>query len=51
MRRLRDWARWDGAPGRSVGLHLTPQVIGRLVKGMPEFNIETTHEFFDPGIQ
>jgi hypothetical protein len=47
----RDWARWEGTPGHSVGLHLTPQVIHRLVPGMPDFNLASTHEFFDPKIQ
>jgi AraC-like DNA-binding protein len=47
----REGARWKGLPGYSVGMHLTPQVVSRLVKGMPDFDMVTTHEFFDPKIQ
>ena len=42
-----EWGRWEGTPGLTVGLHLTPQVVNRLIPGIPDFSVETTHEFFD----
>lgn len=48
----REWGRWDGgAPGFTVGIHFVPQVVNRLVKGVSDFDIASTHEFFDPKIQ
>lgn len=47
----REWARWQGTPGHSVAIKFTPQVVNRLVKGMPDFDLVTTDEIFDPKIQ
>ena len=47
----REWGRWEGTPGLTVGLRLTPQVVSRLIPSMPDFSVETRHEFFDQKIQ
>lgn len=47
----REWGRWEGTPGLTVGLHLTPQVVSRLIPSIPDFSVATTHEFFDQKIQ
>jgi AraC family transcriptional regulator len=47
----REWARWDATPGFNVGLQLTPQTVKRLAPELPDFDITTTHELFDPKLQ
>lgn len=47
----REWARWDGIAGCTAAVHLTPQVLQRLAPRIPDFDLVTSHEFFDPKIQ
>ena len=47
----REWARWDGTPGFTVGIKFTPPIVDRLVKGVSDFDVATKSEFFDPKIQ
>lgn len=47
----REWARWDGTPGFTVGVRFSAPVVNRLLRGVSDFNIATKHEFFDPKIQ
>ncbi|WP_153109839.1 helix-turn-helix domain-containing protein [Propionivibrio limicola] len=47
----REWARWDGTPGLTAGVKFTPSIVERLVKGVSDFDVATTFEFFDPKIE
>ena len=47
----REWARWDGKPGLTVGVRFASPVVERLVKGVCDFDVATTFEFFDPKIE
>ena len=47
----REAARWDGEAGLSVGIYLTPQVVNRLARDVPDFKLRTAHEVFDPKLR
>lgn len=47
----REYARWEGQAGTSIGVHLSPQVVQRLVPQAGDFDIRTTHCLHDPKLQ
>ncbi|MEJ8824443.1 AraC family transcriptional regulator [Variovorax humicola] len=47
----RSGARWEGELGMTVGVFLTPERVRRLAPELPEFDLKTMHEVFDPKLQ
>lgn len=47
----REYARWEGQAGTSLGVHLSPQVVQRLVPQAGDFDIQTLHCLHDPKLQ
>ncbi len=47
----REWARWDGTRGFTVGVKFTPSIVDHLIKGVSDFDVATKFEFFDPKIE
>jgi AraC-like DNA-binding protein len=44
-------ARWEGEAGRTVGVYLPPEAVGRLAPGAGILDLRTVHEIFDPKLQ
>ncbi|MGY0194349.1 helix-turn-helix transcriptional regulator [Leptothrix sp. BB-4] len=47
----RSGARWLGEPGKTVGVHLSPDLVKSLAPESSSFDLRTTHEVFDPKLQ
>ncbi|RZS46685.1 helix-turn-helix domain-containing protein [Sphaerotilus mobilis] len=47
----RSGARWLGEPGKTVGVHLSPEMVRTLAPATASFDLRTTHEVFDPKLQ
>lgn len=47
----REWARWEGTPGQTVGLHLTPEIVSHLVPSAPGFDVATKFAFVDSKLE
>lgn len=47
----RSGARWEGEEGMTVGVYLTQERVRRLAPEVAGFDVQTTHELFDPKLQ